>query len=254
MDSRAVVIRPPTEDGRRLWRLVLSLAVEFGKDRQWSLIGGLMVQLHGFEHDDAPRPTTDIDVLGDARRSPRMTEEIAALLVQRGAEVADPPRSDPKLGYRFEFEGETIELLAPDGLRRDPKTTSGLRTFQIAGGRQALARTEIVPVSLDGEEPVAVRRPGLLGAILIKARVVAKRREGKFHSDRQDLIRLLGYVEDPRGLAEADGLTAKERGWLRAVEDALAFEDPALLELFSEETILRARQAFGLLARRSPTH
>jgi hypothetical protein len=48
-------------------------------------------------------------------------------------------------------------------------------------------------------------------------------------------------------------LTAKERGWLRAAEDALAFEDPALLELFSEETVLRARQAFGLLARMSPT-
>jgi hypothetical protein len=77
---------------------------------------------------------------------------------------------------------------------------------------------------------------------------VAKRREGKFESDRQDLIRLLGYVEDPRSVTEADGLTAKERG-LRDVEGALAFDDPALLELFAEETILRARQAFGLLAR-----
>jgi hypothetical protein len=248
MDPLAVVIRPPSEDARRLWALALSLAAEFGSDREWSLIGGLMVQLHGFEHGDDPRPTADIDVLGGARRSPRMTEEIAALLIQRGAEIADPPRSEPQLGYRFEFEGETIELLAPDGLRRDPKTISGLRTFQVAGGTQALARTEIVPVSLDGEEAVAVRRPGLLGAILIKARVVAKRRGEKFHSDRQDLIRLFGYIDDPRGLAEAGGLTGKERGWLRAIEEALAFDDPALLELFSEEAVLRARQAFGLVA------
>jgi hypothetical protein len=249
MAPRTVVIRAPTEDARRLWALVLSLAAEFGPDREWSLIGGLMVQLHGFEHDDDPRPTADIDVLGGARRTPRMTEEIAALLVQRGAEIADPPRSNPKLGYRFEFEGETIELLGPDGLRRDPKTTSGLRTFQVAGGSQALARTEVVLVSLDGAAAVAVRRPGLLGAILIKARVVAKWRGGKFHSDRQDLIRLLGYVEDPRSLGEADGLTAKEQGWLRAIEDSLAFDDPALLELFPDATLLRVRQAFALLAR-----
>jgi hypothetical protein len=247
MNPLTVVIRPPDEDARRLWALVLSLAAEFGPDREWSLIGGLMVQLHGFEHDDDPRPTADIDVLGDARRSPRMTEEIAALLVERGAEVATPPRSEPKLGYRFVFEENTIELLAPDGLRRDPKTISGFTTIQVAGGTQALARTEIVPVSLDGEEPVAMRRPGLLGAILIKARIVARRRGEKFHSDRQDLIRLLGYIDDPRALAEAGGLTAKERGWLGAVEGALAFDDPALLELFSGGALLRARQAFALL-------
>ncbi len=52
-------------------------------------------------------------------------------------------------------------------------------------------------VSLDGGEPVAVRRPNLLGAILIKARVLVKKRDGKYESDRQDLIRLLTYVDDP---------------------------------------------------------
>ena len=169
MDPRVIVLRPPTEDARRLWALVLSLSGEFGPDREWSLIGGLMVQLHGFEHDDYPRSTADIDLLGGAKRPPRMTEEIAALLLERGAEVVTPPRSDPKLGYRFEFEGETIELPGPDGLRHAPKTTAGLKTFGVEGGSQALHRTEVVLVSLDGEEPVAVRRPNLLGAILIKA-------------------------------------------------------------------------------------
>jgi hypothetical protein len=228
--------------------LVLSLAAEFGADRDWSLVGGLMVQLHGFEHDDDPRATADIDVLGGARKPPRMTEAIAGLLVDRGAEVATPPRSNPKLGYRFEFEGEIIELLGPDGLRSDPKTTGGLSTLQADGGTQALRRTEIVLVSLDGTEPVAMRRPSLLGAILIKARVVVKRREGKYSSDRQDLIRLLGYVEDPRTLAAAGELKPTERRWLREAEGAIDFDDSALAELFPEEALLRARQAFRLLA------
>ena len=245
MNPTAVDVRPPTEDARRLWALVLSLATELGPDSDWSLIGGLMVQLHGFEHGDDPRATADIDLLGAARRQPKMTEKIAEVLVRRGATMATPPRSNPELGYRFEFEGETVELLGPDGLRTDPATASGLKTIQVPGGTQALVRTEAVPVSLDGADPVAVRRPDLLGAILIKARVVAKRREGKFASDRQDLVRLLAYVDGPRALA--GDLRKSERGWLRAVEDALGFDEPDLAELFPAPTLRLARQAFALL-------
>lgn len=242
-----VVIRSLDGAARRRWELVFSLAEEFGAEEEWSLVGGLMVQLHGFEHDDDPRPTADIDVLGGARRPPKMTEALAARLVQMGAEVAEPPRSDPKLGYRFEYEGEIIELLGPDGLRADPGTVGGLKTFQVAGGTQALHRTEVVLVSLDGAEPVAIRRPDLLGAILLKARVVAKRREDKFQSDRQDLIRLLAYVEDPRVTAADMG--EKERGWLADVERDLAFDDASLLELFPAQVLDRARQALALMTR-----
>jgi hypothetical protein len=240
-----IVVRPSDDDARRLWELVLSLAEKFGAEAEWSLVGGLMVQLHGFEHDDDPRPTADIDLLGAARRPPKMTETMAALLIELGGEVADPPRSDPTLGYRFEFEGEIVELIGPDGLRTDPKTIGGLKTFQAAGGTQALHRTEVVLVSLGGAEPVAVRRPNLLGAILIKARVVAKRRGNKLASDREDLIRLLGYVEDPRALAGE--MTRSEKGWLREVEDELGFDDASLAELFPAGTLELARQAFVLL-------
>lgn len=175
-----------------------------------------------------------------------MTEQMAGVLVARGAEVATPPRSDPDLGYRFELDGEIVELLGPDGLRRDPGTTAGLKTFQAAGGTQALARSEIVLVSLDGAEPVAMRRPNLLGAILIKSRVTLKKREAKYFSDRQDLIRLLTYVDDPRALA-AD-LKRSERKWLREAEVAIDFDDASLSALFAEETLIRARQALRLLS------
>ncbi|HWH20167.1 MAG TPA: hypothetical protein VN671_06520 [Solirubrobacterales bacterium] len=248
-EPKAVVIRPLAEDGRRLWSLVLSLAREFGPDREWSLIGGMMVQLHAFEHGDGPRPTADIDLLGGAKRSPRMTESMASLLVERGAEVAEPPRSDPRLGYGFEFEGETVELLGPDGLRGDPKTVGGLRTFQAEGGSQALRRTEIVLVSFEGEQPVPVRRPDLLGAILIKARVVVKKRQEKYESDRQDLVRLLTYVDDARALRV--DMSRKEPGWLRDAEAAVDFDDAVLSAQFSEASLVRARQTFELLAQES---
>jgi len=247
---RSIVhIEPVTPEANRLWSMALSLASALGPDREWSLIGGLMVQLHGFEREDDLRPTTDIDLLGAARKPPAMTEQIASLLVAKGAEVAMPPRTAPELGYRFELDGESVEILGPDGLRAEPKTTGGLRTFGVSGGSQALLRTEVVLVRLAGSPPVAVRRPSLLGAILIKARVVAKRRKDKFQSDRQDLIRLLGYPDDPRALARDEQLKSSERKWLRNVEGALDFDDPALAATFRSDTLERARQAFRLLSR-----
>lgn len=99
-------------------------------------------------------------------------------------------------------------------------------------------------VSLAGGEPVDVRRPNLLGAILIKARIVAKKRR-KFESDRQDLIRLLGFVEDPRAVAEE--LKGNERKWLREIGPLLAFADDALSDLFSATERSAAEQAYRLL-------
>jgi hypothetical protein len=240
-------VDPVAGEARNLWSLTLQLAEALGPEREWSLIGGLMVQLHGLEHGDELRPTVDIDLLGGARKPPAMTEKIAALIADRGAKLAMPPRSNPEVGYRFELDGETVEILGPDGLKSDPKTLGKLTTFQVAGGSQALQRTEVVSVSLDGSAPIAVRRPSLLGAILIKARVVAKRRKEKFDSDRQDLIRLLSYVEDPRALASNEDLRPTERKWLRKAERPLNFEAADLATLFAPAVLERAQQAFRLL-------
>ena len=140
-----------------------------------------------------------------------------------------------------------IEILGPDGLRVEPKTVGGLRTFGVSGGSQALSRTEPVLVRLANSPPVILRRPSLLGAILIKARVVAKRRKEKFDSDRQDLVRLLTYVEDPRALARKEQLKASERKWLRNISADLNFNDRSLPALFPGDRLERAEQAFRLM-------
>jgi hypothetical protein len=205
-----------------------------------------MVQLHSFEQGGGSRPTIDIDVLGDSRRRPAMTERISEVLAEHGAEMERPPVTDEKLGYKFEVDGEIVEVLGSEGVRSDPKTIGKYTTFQVPGGTQALARTETVLVSLDGASAVKLRRPSLLGAILIKARVVAKQRD-KFESDRQDLIRLLTFVDDPRGLADDEGLKKSERKWLRQIENLLDFADPALANLFPADEIGRAEQTYRLL-------
>ena len=82
--SSVVHIDPVSSEAERLWTLALKLAQALGPEREWSLIGGLMVQLHGLEHGDELRPTVDIDLLGAARKPPAMTEEMASLIAEMG--------------------------------------------------------------------------------------------------------------------------------------------------------------------------
>jgi hypothetical protein len=206
-----------------------------------------MVQLHAFEHQSDSRLTEDIDVLGDSRQRPSMTKRIAELLQRDGAKMKEPPRSKPDLGYKFEVDGSIVEVLGPDGVKADPKTIGKYTTFKVPGGTQALNRAEIVMVVVEDQPAVAMRRPSLLGAILIKARVVAKERKEKFASDRQDLILLLSFIDDPRALATDGELRKSERKWLRDIEEKIDFSDPTLSDLFSPETVKRAAQAFRLL-------
>jgi hypothetical protein len=246
-DPAIIRIDAPTEESRRLWEKAIELARELGEDARWALIGGLMVQLHAYEHQSSSRLTDDIDVLGDSRQRPSMTQRIAELLQKRGGKMKMPPTSNEELGYQFDLDGELIEVLGSEGVKRDPKTIGKYTTFQVPGGTQALNRSEVIMVSVDGEPAVAVRRPSLLGAVLIKARVVAKERKEKFDSDRQDLVLLLSFVDDPRGLAAQGKLKKTEKKWLRGVEKKLALSDPALSERFPPETLTRATQAFRLL-------
>lgn len=246
-DNNIIIIDvdPPTAEAKRLWGKVLELAEAFGGDENWTLVGGLMVQLHGYQYGSTSRPTVDIDLLGNSRSRPPGTKWMAEVLTERGAEMAMPPVGDDKLGYRFELDGEVIEVLGSEGVRGDP--VGKYTTFKVPGGTQALRRSEVVGVSLGGDPAVDLRRPNLLGAILIKARVVAKQRKEKFESDRQDLIRLLSFVEDPRGLAESDGLKKTEKKWLTEIEALLDFRDTSLTIVLPPEDIGRAELAYRLL-------
>lgn len=132
--SAIVQIEPATAEARRLWQRALELAAEFGPDEPWALIGGLMVQLHAFEHGSGSRLTADIDFLGDSRRRPAMTVRMAEVLAERGAEMAMPSRGDERLGYRFEVDGTIVESSARRASAAIPRRSAGTRPsrFQAA--------------------------------------------------------------------------------------------------------------------------
>lgn len=244
-----IVIQVDSDEGRRLWARTLDLAERFGPDEAWSLVGGLMVQLHAIEHGATQRPTEDIDVLADARGSRSMTQEVAKILQDLRATLVDSSILHPNKGFRFTLEdGHVVDVLGPDGLKTPPRTVAHRETFGIPGGTQALRRTEKISVALEGGERAIVRRPNLLGAVLIKARSVmdrdANNRE-KIESDRRDLILLLSFVKDPRAMADETRKT--ERKWLRNAGVRLRIDSPDLEQTLLSDDLQNARAAYAIM-------
>ena len=228
------VADPATLD---LWSAVGELAERLPAG--WVLIGGLMVQLHAIEHGVADvRPTRDIDVLGQARPRGNLPAIDVALRKDGFA------RHDPDLdgyGYRYEGDGIVVDVLAPDGIKPPPTLGAGVTAVGVPGGTQALTRSESVVVRAGGRS-FELRRPTLLGAILIKARSLMVHADPA--SQREDLLRLLSLVGDPRELAE--GLRVTERKWLRQADERLELRAPSLL---GADLHRRAQLAYGLLVR-----
>lgn len=221
-------------DGVALWQSMSELVMFL--PGEWVLIGGLMVQLHALQGGQTIRVTRDIDVLAQAR-PPGALEAIDAALQEHGFVHAGPDLDG--YAHRYERNGLQIDLVAPDGIKPPPTLGGGLKAVGIPGGSQALKRAETVTVGVAGIA-FELRRPTLLGAILIKARSLM------VHADpdtqREDLIRLLALVEDPRALATELG--GSERRWLCNAETRLKLNAPSTV---SAADVRRAALAYRLL-------
>ena len=242
---RTIEIAPLEQAEIDLWGTVARIAGHLGPDRQWCLVGGLMVQLHAYEHSATPRPTRDIDLLGDARKQPSVTTLLGEAVEELGGELADPPSTDPKLGYRFVLDGQVVDILGSDGLRTPGITVGNRETIEVPGGSQALNRSEVVAIAVGGATPVLIRRPSLLGSILIKARALLV--HDRWDDQRRDLILLLTFVEDPRALAGE--LRSSEVRWLREASARLDLDDPSLEREFTGAALRDATGALDLLTR-----
>jgi predicted nucleotidyltransferase len=240
-----VEIDPIDEQSKALWTTVIDLTEELPAEN-WALVGGLMVQMHGQRYAQAgARPTEDIDILADSRARPSRTEALAKRLVELGYEVAHTgglAATTP--GYRF-IRGESIvDVLGPDGMKRNPpKTISNAETIQVKGGTQALARAEVIEVRIASGRAGIVRCPSLTAAILLKARAI---QSDQREQDRQDLALLLSCVEEPT-VMKAE-LTGNEVQWLRAAESRLRLHEPDLEDQLSRDQLRRARAAYRILA------
>lgn len=227
---------------QQLWQTVAAIAKQLGEDERWCLVGGLMVALFAMQAAQRPRVTTDIDVLANARSRPSGTRWATQRLEALGATLTNVDGLDGQRGFRFQLDDQIIDILAPDGLGRAARTAGKLETIQIPGGTQALERSEVVEIVLDGAAS-RVRRPTLLGALLLKARALPV--HSRPEDQREDIITLLAIVEDPAAMRPS--LTQTERRWLQSIETTLALDDPALPARFSLARLRAARAAYQIL-------
>lgn len=226
---------PADDDSERLWSGVCELAELLPAG--WILVGGLMVQTHAIEHGAYDvRATADVDVLGQARPQGPL-RAIDKALRDEGFEAAGPDRDG--YAHRYTRDRLVVDVLAPDGVHPPPELGGGRIAIGIPGGSQALARQEEVTLRL-AEREFRLRRPTLLGAILIKARSLLVHHDPD--TQREDLLLLLSLAADPRAMA--GDLRKSERRWLRDAEDALAFDRPAVIDADRRR---RARLTFRLL-------
>jgi hypothetical protein len=211
----------------------------------WTLIGGLMVQLHAVAAGlSVVRPTKDVDVLLHVETGRGRAAQVARGLEELGYELA--PSIDPRTGTAHRFvrgpavvdlvssgaDGSVVDVVAAD--HAPPSTLERIRghdLVQVEGGTQALRRTVLAELEISGSARTTISVPDAFGALILKA---AAHKTDTRDRDRHltDAVTLLASV-DPFGertpsgsdrsrLLYLNGLLADPTApsWLQLPEDA----------------------------------
>jgi len=176
------------------WPLLLEVARSTHAD-MWVLVGGLMVQAHALLAGVRPtRVTTDVDMLLDFLTRDASTGTVVADLLALGFTPQEPGWPDAPF-HRFTRGTDVIDLVVPDHLpSRIQARVLRRPVMAVDGGAQALERTMTVTLA-DGDRPVAVVIPDVLGALVFKAAAaMTDRRDNTRHL--RDGALLAGLVTD----------------------------------------------------------
>lgn len=234
-------MRTPPGGWLHPWPNVAELARVLPHER-WTLIGGLMTQLHAFHKGvNAVRPTNDVDIvlhIETARGTPRDTALALESLGYELRESVDPRRN---IGHRFTRGAQRIDVVGDsdqepsaddivDVVVADhaaPSVHETLRRhemFRIEGGTQALRRTANYVVELERGEHATISVPRPFGALILKAAAyITDTRDRGRHLE--DAAVLLACVQDP--IAELEKSSGSDRSRLLTLADELTDAHPA---------------------------
>ncbi|WP_188667508.1 hypothetical protein [Tersicoccus solisilvae] len=218
----------------------------------WTLVGGLMVQLHlqraGIR---TIRPTEDIDMVAHIETDPNRLSKVQGRLMTLGY-VPKPPLPRGAAAHRFERGGsEVIDLMVADHANTDPAPTlMGRPVVKVHGATGALQRTvnSIIATDPDGTTHSIISVPNSIAALGLKAAAyIDDRRDTRRHLD--DAISLAATIADP--VAEARFLRGHDRGRIRRIWAHLQDPDhPSWLTL-DPEHIPAARSALSILTQKT---
>ena len=226
------------------WLALLDLYARL--DHGWTLIGGQLVHLHCAERGRYPdRATNDADTVIDVRADPTMLHTFTRALTDLGFRSAGV--SADGLQHRWLRDAASLDVLLPEGIGERARARPGVTgspTLPTQGGTQALARTEVVAVTVDGRQG-HVLRPNLVGALVGKAAALGNTGDRDPRRHRRDFVILAGLVTAADFRNET--LTAKDRLRLRRMLTAVDKDLELTLELSgAADALTRLRMAANL--------
>jgi hypothetical protein len=175
------------------------------------------------------RPTNDADTVIDVRGDPKILYTFTKTLTDIGFESAGISAEGRQ--HRWMRGKASIDVLLPDGVGERASQRQGVTgspTLPTAGGTQALERSEVVAVTVDSREGF-VRRPNLVGALVVKAAAHGNAGDPGIARHRRDFIVLAGLITTA-DFADED-LTKKDRQRLRLIVTAIKNDRELLLEV-----------------------
>lgn len=220
------------------WPNVAEIAVVLPNDK-WTLVGGLMTQLHSIHHGlGIVRPTNDVDIVLHVETSRGVAAETSTALhsLGYGLRSAVDPRDntahrfyrgaskiDLVTGRHDEDSEDVVDVLVSDHYA--PKVTerlAGRDMICIEGGTQALRRTINARLQIEPGTTTTVSVPRAFGALILKAAAYkTDSRDPNRHL--RDAAALLACIDDP--FAERGGFTGSDRSRLRTLRARLTPDD-----------------------------
>lgn len=196
----------------------------------WTLVGGLMVQLHGIHAGvDAVRPTNDVDIVLHVETTRGVASETVRALESLDYELTPSIDERNNTAHRFKRGESAVDvvtsgpdvvdvLVADHAAPRSVEQLRGRTMVAIEGGTQALRRTTNARLQIAAGRTTTVSVPSPFGALILKAAAYqSDSRDRERHL--QDAALLLAVIEDP--YAEREQFAGSDRTRLQSLARAL---------------------------------
>ncbi len=233
-DRPTIDVATPAGGWGAPWPNVAEIEAVLSHDK-WTLVGGLMAQLHGIHAGiHAARPTNDVDIVLHVETTRGIASETARALESLGYELAPSIDDRNNAAHRFKRGESTVDVVTSDFDVVDvlvadhaaPRVVEQLRgraMVAIEGGTQALRRTINARLQIAAGRTTTVSVPSPFGAVVLKAAAYqTDSRDRERHL--QDAALLLAVIEDP--YVEREQFAGSDRSRLRTLARALPDSAP----------------------------
>jgi len=218
---------------------------------QWTLVGGLMVQLHAAKAKvPLNRPTVDVDIVLHIETGAAVFKQIKKQLEELGYALVMPLTDDPI--HRFirgpEESKQIIDVMVADHLSpRYRPTLKGRPVFRIPAGTSALRKTVNCTIDIGGIS-TRLSLPTVLGALILKGEAhLRDSRDKQRHLD--DAVILACAIRNPIVERKAT-MTRHDPSRLRALATALKDPNHPSWLMIPEKRRRRAYNALQKIAER----